>query len=45
MPKPYSIDLRKKIVVAYENEEGSMQKLGICRKNYLIEIRYYNLFD
>jgi len=28
MPKPYSIDLRKKIVAAYENKEGSMQKLA-----------------
>ena len=24
MPKPYSIDLRKKIVAAYDNEEASM---------------------
>jgi len=23
MPKPYSIDLREKIVEAYENQEGS----------------------
>jgi len=28
MPKPYSIDLREKIVTAYENQEGSMQKLA-----------------
>lgn len=28
MPKPYSIDFRKKIVAAYENKEGSMQKLA-----------------
>jgi len=28
MPKPYSIDLREKIVAAYENKEGSMQKLA-----------------
>jgi len=28
MPKPYSIDLRQKIVAAYENKEGSMQKLA-----------------
>ena len=28
MPKPYSIDLRQKIVTAYENEEGSMQTLA-----------------
>jgi transposase len=28
MPKPYSIDLRKKIVEAYENKEGSMRKLA-----------------
>ena len=28
MPKPYSIDLREKIVEAYENKEGSMRKLA-----------------
>jgi transposase len=28
MPKPYSIDLRQKIVEAYENKEGSMRKLA-----------------
>jgi len=28
MPKPYSIDLREKIVAAYENKEGSIQKLA-----------------
>ena len=26
MPRPYSIDLREKIVTAYGNQEGSMQK-------------------
>ena len=28
MAKPYSIDLREKIVAAYKNKEGSMQKLA-----------------
>jgi len=34
MPKPYSIDLREKIVAAYNNGEGSMRKLakrGSCK--------------
>ncbi|EDN66065.1 ISSoc4, transposase orfA [Beggiatoa sp. PS] len=28
MPRPYSIDLREKIVEAYGNKEGSMRKLA-----------------
>lgn len=28
MPKPYSIDLREKIVAAYNNDEGSMRNLA-----------------
>ncbi len=28
MPKPYSIDLREKIVAAYKNKEGSMRRLA-----------------
>jgi len=28
MPKPYSIDLRQKIVDTYENKEGSIRKLA-----------------
>ncbi len=28
MPKPYSIDLRKKVVAAYQNNEGSMRRLA-----------------
>ena len=28
MPKPYSIDLREKIISAYKNKEGSMRRLA-----------------
>ncbi len=28
MPKPYSIDLREKVVAAYQNNEGSMRRLA-----------------
>ncbi|EDN65624.1 transposase, ISSpo6 orf A [Beggiatoa sp. PS] len=41
MPKPYSIDLREKIVAAYENKEGSMQKLAKrfkVSKNFVAEL-------
>lgn len=41
MPKPYSIDLREKIVAAYENKEGSMQKLADrfkVSKNFVAEL-------
>ena len=41
MPKPYSIDLRKKIVEAYQNREGSMQKLAKrfkVSKNFVAEL-------
>ena len=41
MPKPYSIDLREKIVAAYENKEGSMQKLAMrfkVSKNFVAEL-------
>jgi transposase len=41
MPKPYSIDLREKIVTAYENQEGSMQKLAIrfkVSKNFVADL-------
>ena len=41
MPKPYSIDLREKIVVAYESKEGSMPKLANrfkVSKNFVAEL-------
>ena len=41
MPKPYSIDLREKIVEAYENKEGSMRKLAKrfkVSKNFVEEL-------
>jgi putative transposase len=41
MPKPYSIDLREKIVEAYENQEGSMRKLAKrfkVSKNFVEEL-------
>lgn len=41
MPKPYSIDLRQKIVAAYENKEGSMPKLAdrfSVSKNFVADL-------
>lgn len=41
MPKPYSIDLREKIVAAYENKEGSMRKLAYrfkVSKNFVADL-------
>ena len=41
MPKPYSIDLRDKIALAYENREGSMMKLAkrfSVSKNFVYEL-------
>ena len=28
MPAPYSLDLRKKAVAAYENEEGTQEEIS-----------------
>lgn len=37
MPAPYSIDLREKIVLAYQNNEGSMNKLG---KRFKVSVNF-----
>ncbi len=37
MPAPYSIDLRQKIVLAYQNNEGSMTQLG---KRFKVSVNF-----